>query len=126
MWGSGLLNTHILNRLKNREIDFRAVRGLLTRIVLQDQGFMVPKLYGNPAILMPLIYNPTVPTKYRISIITHMNENVDTDSEYHHINIVSDDYQTFIEEIKASELIVSSSLHGIILAEVYGVKAVLL
>lgn len=55
-----------------------------------------------------------------------MNEDAGANREYHHINIVSDDYQTFIEEIKASELIVSSSLHGIIFAEAFGVKAVLL
>lgn len=40
------------------------------------------------------------------------------------ININTDDYKYFINEIKASELVISSSLHGIILAESYNVPAV--
>ncbi len=125
IWGSGFLNTRILSRLKNRKLDVRAVRGPLTRMILMDYGYDVPEVYGDPAILMPLIYNPEVSKEYRVSVITHMNEGSKTEN-FHYINILTDDYKTFIEEIKKSELVISSSLHGIILAEVYGVPAVLL
>ena len=127
VWGSGLLNTRILNRLNNRTLDFRAVRGPLTRIVLLDHGFEVPPVYGDPAILMPLLFNPIVEKKFAKSLITHMDEcSEERYNGIHRINITTDDYETVIREIKESELIISSSLHGIILAESYGVKAVLL
>lgn len=128
VWGSGLLNTRILNRLASRKLDVRAVRGPLTRIVLMDQGYEVPEIYGDPAILMPLIYNVSVEKKYKVGLITHFNETVEDDSEdkYHRINIVTDDYKNFVREVKSCEMIVSSSLHGIIFAESYGVPAVLL
>ena len=127
VWGSGLLNTHILYRLKKRKIKFQAVRGPLSRVILIDQGFNVPEVYGDPAILMPLIYNPTIAKLYTVSVITHMDEPIDLQNEpFHRIKITNDNYKFFIDEIKASELILSSSLHGIIFAESYGVKAILL
>ena len=128
VWGSGLLNTIILNRLASRKLDIRAVRGPLTRIILMDQGYEVPEIYGDPAILMPLIYDISVEKKYKVGLITHFNEPVEDDSkdEFHRINIVTDDYKNFVKEIKSCEMIISSSLHGIIFAESYGVPAVLL
>lgn len=128
VWGSGLLNTKILNRLATRKLDIRAVRGPLTRIILLDQGYVVPEVYGDPAILMPLIYDIPVEKKYEIGLITHFNEAVENDSDdnFHRISIVTDDYQKFVKEIKMCKLIVSSSLHGIIFSEAYGVPAVLL
>ncbi len=124
VWGSGILNAKILSRLKNRKMDIRSVRGPITRMILMEYGYEVPAIYGDPAILMPMIYNPEVQKKYKVSVITHMNE--ERFSQYHQISIVTDDYEAFVREIKASELIVSSSLHGIIFAEAYGVPAVLL
>lgn len=127
VWGSGLLNTKILGRLYSRKLDIRSVRGPLTRIVLMDQGYNVPEVFGDPAILMPLIYDPKVDKKYPVSVITHTNEGTELpDGNIHIIDVQTDDYKQFVEEIKASELVISSSLHGIIFAEVYGVKAILL
>lgn len=127
IWGSGLLNTTHLARLARRKLDIRAVRGPLTRLVLMEHGFFVPEVYGDPAILMPLIYNPTVEKKYKVSVIPHMEEQKEYwNCNYHMINIRTDDYERIINDIKASELVISSSLHGIILAEAYGVPAILL
>lgn len=128
IWGSGLLNTEILYRLKGRSLDVRAVRGPLTRILLLERGIDVPECYGDPAILMPLIYNPEIKTKYKVGLITHFNEGKESlkDDRVHFIDIKTDDYKKFICEIKSCELIISSSLHGIIFAESYNIPAVLL
>lgn len=127
IWGSGILNTKILYRLKGRTLDVRSVRGPLTRMVLMEHGHQVPEIYGDPAILMPAIYNPEVQKEYDVSIITHMDELwSNPENRYHSISICSDDYESFVQEIKKSKLIVSSSLHGIIFAEAYGVPAILL
>ena len=127
IWGSGILNTKILYRIKKRKLDIRAVRGPLTRMVLKEFGYEVPEVYGDPAILMPQIFNPVEEKQYDVSIVTHMNEPLDeNENGYHRISICDDDYETFVREIKRSKLIVSSSLHGIIFAETYGVPAILL
>lgn len=127
IWGSGILNTQILSRLRNRNFDIRLVRGPLTRLVLLEHGFVVPENYGDPAIIMPMIYDPDVPKKYDVSVITHMNEEFDDcDPGIHRISIRTDDFKHFVREIKASKRIISSSLHGIIFSETYGVPAVLL
>lgn len=127
IWGSGCLNTTILSRLRSRKLDVRAVRGPLTRMVLMEHGYAVPEIYGDPAILMPLIFDPEVEKKYKVSIIPHMNEQEQyRQSACHFIDIRTVDYKKPIREIKESELILSSSLHGIILAEAYGVPAILL
>ena len=96
-------------------------------MVLKEFGYEVPEVYGDPAILMPQIFNPVEEKQYDVSIVTHMNEPLDeNENGYHRISICDDDYETFVREIKRSKLIVSSSLHGIIFAETYGVPAILL
>lgn len=126
VWGSGILNFKIIYRLKGRKFDIRAVRGPITRMILMEHGHHVPEVYGDPAILMPKIYNPEVEKKHKVSVITHMNEETEIPKGCNRISILTRDYRGFVEEIKASELVVSSSLHGIIFAEAYGVPAVLL
>ena len=66
IWGSGSgakdeLCNHkeiILNHFPFRKLDVRAVRGPLTRDLLIKYGHKCPEVYGDPAILMPLIYQP--------------------------------------------------------------------
>lgn len=88
-----------------------------------------PKIYGDPAILMPYIYKPeNLSKEYEISLITHFSDDSAYSSydDYNRINMLTTDYQFVIDEIIKSKLVISSSLHGIILAETYGVPAILL
>lgn len=45
---------------KKNVLDIRSVRGPVTRNILMDLGYDVPSVYGDPAILLPLFYNPIV------------------------------------------------------------------
>ena len=132
IWGSGLLKEPlrreaIAQRFSRRKLDIRAVRGPLSRDVLLRFGHKCPEVYGDPAILMPLIYQPIVEKRYKYTIIpqfvhecrfrkAHPNERM--------ISMNTDNYQVVIDAIVASEMVYTSSLHGIILAESYGVPAV--
>lgn len=64
IWGSGIFLQkkidRLLQKLSRRKLDIRAVRGPLTKKVLEEYGFKCPDVFGDPAILMPLIYNPNV------------------------------------------------------------------
>lgn len=134
IWGSGI---HTLNSVKNTfqrrkstKYDVRAVRGPVTKAILESFGYDCKNVvYGDPAIVMPKIYSPKPKVKkYKCTLILHWaTKDKEKHAEsYHCISIQTDDYESFIDEIVASELIVSSSLHGIILAETYGVPAVFL
>ncbi|MGN1202317.1 MAG: polysaccharide pyruvyl transferase family protein [Eubacterium sp.] len=106
-----------------RKLDIRCVRGPETRRVLLKLGYKCPEVYGDPAVLMPYIYKPENAHKTRkYSVIRHWRDNSEADNT---IQIMTTDYKSVIDAIDSSEVIVSSSLHGIILAESYGVPAVL-
>ena len=127
VWGSGFLDplTHRLSKYMKyfRKLDIRIVRGPNTRKHLLKLGYKCPEIYGDPAILMPLIYKGCCVDKTReYTVIKHYTDV--TPSEYS-LNILTNDYKTFIDTILESKLVISSSLHGIILAEAYGVPAIL-
>lgn len=123
VWGSGLLCKPKFMWYKPK-LDIRSVRGPCTRKILLDAGYDCPEVYGDPAVLMPLIYTPVpVEKKRKYSVILHKSSSIRVENQ---IDIIRQGYQEFIDEIVASELIISTSLHGIILAEAYGVPAILM
>lgn len=132
IWGAGIhLQENIYNMMRKRKIveyDIRAVRGPLTRQILMGSGYECPQVYGDPAILMPQIYckQEISEKKYPISVVIHLNQKYQKRKELHYIEIKTDDYKGFIDEICNSSLVIASSLHAIILAESYGVPAIFL
>lgn len=136
VWGSGIvgklpglywrlfvfLSTYPLTRL-----DIRAVRGPLTRDVLLKWGQKCPDVYGDPAILMPFIYQPTVKVIHDICVIPQFVTETIFREEHSGLFVVSmntNDYKSVIDAIVSSKKVITSSLHGIILAESYGVPVV--
>lgn len=134
IWGSGIHSYGTLNALIMHKsfvrYDVRAVRGPITKWLLEGAGYdCLNTVLGDPAILMPLIYKPDVKEKeYDVSIIPHISlkKKYSKDNNYHVIDIQTTEYKYFIDEIVKSKKIISSSLHGIILAETYKVPAVFL
>lgn len=127
VWGSGYrIGTvnHPLLYKYFRKLDVRLVRGPETRNILLDLGYNCPELYGDPAIIMPMIYSPNVEKKQDYTVILHIATMRGGDP--HCLSPITNDYKKFINELCESKLVISSSLHGIILAESYGIPAVLL
>jgi hypothetical protein len=60
VWGTGIIAEHGWSQRcsKDAEIRFSAVRGPLTRDQVVASGCDVPKVFGDPALLTPLMYNP--------------------------------------------------------------------
>lgn len=133
IWGSGAFPSYptriqfFCQKLSRRKLDIRAVRGPLTREVLLKLGYKCPEVYGDPAILMPMIYCPNIEKKHHCLVIPQFfhEKKFQTDHPNEHIvSMNTNDYKHVIDEIVASEVVITSSLHGIILSEAYGVPAV--
>ncbi len=124
VWGSGIIS--IKDKIPNGE--FLAVRGKYTQSKLQEQKLKYPIVLGDPALLLPLVYKPIISEKkYELGIIPHF-------SQYSHfsncitknikiINLLSSNVETTINEICECKYIISTSLHGIIVAHAYGIPA---
>lgn len=126
IWGSGLKNgvEDIGFLFKHtRKLDIRLVRGPRTREALMRQGFRCPEKYGDPALIMPLIYAPEGGKTGEPLVVLHHASQIQCENS---ITPLYTDYKEFINRIASSSLVISSSLHGIILAEAYDVPAVLL
>ena len=125
VWGSGLLRGDKRYWWRClRKLDVRCVRGPQTRKTLLDNGYACPEVYGDPAILMPLIYPAKKSEKtYPCLVIPHYSF---TTEAVYILSPMTADWRMFVDQILKAELVVSSSLHGIILAEAYGIPAILL
>jgi pyruvyltransferase len=119
VWGSGLIRNG--DRPEAKNVKYLALRGKLSEKILGiDCG-----VYGDPALLLPLFYQPKIEKKHTLGVIPHYIEEDEPFFQLleHKIN-VRQDYKSFVDEILACERIISSSLHGIIIAEAYNVPAV--
>ena len=133
IWGSGILNPKLLYRAKDRRLDIRAVRGPVTRALLMEYGYDVPAIYGDPAVFMSEVYQPKSRKKtHHYGFVVHKDGSTrlkgigSSSYSYKFIDIKTEDYARFIDELVSVDCVVSTSLHGVILAETYGVPAILM
>lgn len=130
IWGTGILNLKHVAIVQEqsvfREYDVRAVRGPLTKRALEAAGYKVPNVFGDPAILIKNIYSPEhIEKKYDCSLIFHFRYAREV-AGINCITTETKDFKYFVDEIVSSKKIISSSLHGIIFAETYGIPTVML
>jgi len=126
VWGSGIIS----QELPIKKAKFLAVRGPQTRKFLLNLGYEVPEIYGDPALLLPRYFNPTVNKKYAYGIVPHYNDWNKVNSWFDDrqdvviIDMMTNDVESKTKEFLQCERIISSSLHGIIIAHAYGIPAV--
>jgi len=127
VWGTGLISRIGAGYIPKKVY---AVRGPITRDLLLIEGWDVPEKYGDPALLFPKIYNPKIEKKFKYGLIPHYVDYENPESlkiinnlenqGIKIINITSGIYE-FIDELLECEYIMSSSLHGLIAADAYGI-----
>jgi hypothetical protein len=120
-----------------RPLGVAAVRGPLTRKRLMDADISCPEIYCDPAFIFPNHYIPApVPRRYRLGLIPHYIDQglpaLDAFRQDDSIRII-DITQSgvpqdrrihrFIDEVCSCDAILSSSLHGLILADAYGIPS---
>lgn len=122
VWGSGIISRN--DTFKNA--NFKAVRGKFSQKRIEELGYKPPKVIGDPALLLPLIYKPSQKKRYDVSIIPHFIHYDEyknkIGSKFNIINL-TDNIEHIIDQINQSELTISTSLHGIIVSHAYGVKS---
>lgn len=125
VWGSGIIkkNDNI------RDAKFLAVRGPKTRARILEKGYSCPEVYGDPALLMPNYFKPKTDKKFKIGIIPHyvdyqaIHKFFSKDLSIKVIDLLTYDVEQTTKEILECERIVSSSLHGVIVAQSYKIPA---
>ena len=128
MWGTGIMYDCLHGGwwekfwdANHRKLDIRAVRGPLSREVFLKLGHSCPEVYGDPAILMPLLYNP-LPSVEKTDYCVIPQYVTETEVRRYIpaekiISMNTEDYKGVIDRICSCQKVYSSSLHGIILAE---------
>lgn len=104
-------------------LDVRAVRGAYTR---DNCGLPADTVLGDPAILLPLFIEPAPKKIHKLGIVKHMGDSRPFDHpkfEGAHIINALENPRSVIEQITSCEYVLSSSLHGWIVAYTYGVPA---
>ncbi len=123
IWGTGFMNeTDIFHGGK-----ISAVRGPLSNCKIIKSGFCGTEVYGDPALLLPLVYPCSIHKHNDLGLIPHMFE---TDyfiekysTLYKIIDLRSHDIEKITDDITSCRFILSSSLHGIIVSHAYGIPA---
>lgn len=126
IWGSGFREDPSSEH-RFSSLDVRAVRGPLTRQFLLQKGIACPETYGDPAVLMGVLFPEyrTDEKLYDYIIIPNIGE-IPGFASYKNVVLPTLPWPEIIKKINQSRLVISSSLHGIIVAESYGVPARLL
>lgn len=131
VWGTGVNGKVAAEAHRFAELDVRAVRGPLTRAFLLERGIDCPAVFGDPALLAPRLFPPELVAEERGSldflVVPHLNDPPEPYRRYGARVCSPRQYPlAFIRQLLRARRVVSASLHGVILAEAYGVPAVLL
>lgn len=142
VWGSGFisfndqLNYITWNQKKNKDTSVKplvtCVRGPLTRKKLLEMGVKCNRSFGDPCLLLPLLFNPKVEITHKFGIVPHYVDkeyilrkippNIMNNAKIIDILTTSDvdKINAFVMDVKSCDIIISSSLHGVIMGHAYG------
>lgn len=131
IWGAGMIEEDRIVRTPPKRVC--AVRGPQTRRCLLSQGIDCPKIYGDPALLLPLVYPIKCNRKYEIGIVPHVDDFNDPkvkelSTQFDSVKIIKmggyAQWTDVVDDICSCEYRISSSLHGLIIADAYNIPNV--
>lgn len=124
VWGSGFNGKIPASAHRFSDLDVRAVRGPLTRDFLAERGVVTPAVYGDPALLLPVLFGDRFSRRddIRLSVMPNLH---DLSLVAGRPDVISpfDPWGQVIDRLLGSQFVVASSLHGAIVAEAFGVPA---
>jgi pyruvyltransferase len=126
IWGTGANGKSLTVAHPYANLDVRAVRGPLTKDFLVGKGIAVPEVYGDPGLLVGHFWSreELAAGRERTDVVLVPNLH-DFPSWRDRENVVDPTapMADVLGRIAASELVVASSLHGIVVAESLGIPA---
>ncbi len=133
VWGTGLMHQYDDCSDMNfiRPVKFCAVRGELTRIAAEKiTGRKIKCVTADPGLLAPLLLKEIPEKKYTLGIIPHVAER--EMEEYKVINSkvngsviidLTEKPEKVLKQIASCEAVISTSLHGLIFADSFGIPS---
>lgn len=88
-------------------------------------GIDCPKVFGDPALLLPLYFDPKVDMDYIVGVIPHHADRENPwfqslkNIENALVIDVGEPIEVFVKKVKSCKVIISSSLHGLAVADAY-------
>ena len=149
VWGSGFISAddglgihhwgEARSEVRQRPASVRAVRGPRTREKLLAMGLPCPEVFGDPALLLPRFLPAASGRRFELGVVPHYSDRkhpalaeLRQDRRVMVIDVRlgtlgrllgRPDLGRFIREVTACDRIVSSSLHGLVVAEAYGIPS---
>lgn len=124
IWGSGWNGKVGEEHFKPADLTVHAVRGPLTAEFLRKRAIHVPDVFGDPALLVPQLFKERfhpdpvedyvfIPNLHDIALVENQP------------NVVSPlwGWNVVVQAIVSARQVLASSLHGLIVAEAFGVPA---
>lgn len=119
----------------NSKAKYLSVRGPLTRSRVIECGGECPEVFGDPAIILPLLYKPNMEEKSGISDkyllvrhFTHRGLKLQVPKTFDEISIFVSNpkkIEAFIDSLHQYRGVVTSAMHCYILCQAYGIPCVL-
>lgn len=125
VWGTGFLNGKLEGKLFRSNLVIHALRGDLSRQKLEGLlGRKIDVPLCDPGLLAREFVSEEIDKKYSIGIIPHFREQdhyifMELEKRYHNAVIIdiTKPYQKVLNEIASCEIIISSSLHGLVFSD---------
>jgi pyruvyltransferase len=128
IWGAGANGKSVDKPLDATHIDVRAVRGPLTWKYLRDQGIACPEVFGDPGLLIGHLWTRAELRGSRpahgVTIVPNLHDFPQYRRDPRAIDPRASVWDV-VGRIASSEMVVGSSLHGVIIAESLGIPACL-
>ena len=127
VWGSGVNGRIPLDEYERVRLDVRAVRGPRTAAFLAERGAVVPSVFGDPALLVPRLMPELAPgpaaTRDDYVIVPNLHDHAAVARDRRTIDPRSP-WRQVVARIAGARAVFASSLHGLVIAEAFGVPAV--
>lgn len=124
LWGTGSFGTEPKDEVVLGD-RYLAVRGPLTRAKLEMFKQTVPKVYGDPALLVPKFHPKAVEPTFELGVVLRWSETRRKKAfqmpGVKLIELKTDDVEGTLDSMLSCKRIISTSLHGLILADAYGI-----
>lgn len=124
VWGSGVNGKIAAERHNFVQLDVRAVRGPRTAAFLRERGIDVPHVYGDPALLLPHLFPERFAPcpLHEVVFVPNLNDLGRVETTIPTISPLRG-WNHVVTRILEADLVLASSLHGLIVAEAYGIPA---